>query len=902
MKQITSESKSIEIHVNSLLRLVDKEPFLKGKHNISKIKTSRDKVVDPRFEIIFAGTYSAGKSMLINALLGKDLLYSATGHATGLECYIEFAKSEEEERCDFTFLSEKEIQEEVNDRCQTQTLKIKKKYDINKDKEIEELSQRCQQIIEEEGGSKSTERAEEANGLQELLNGFRENRKYIHEHQNKTFAMEELDLAPQDAHKYARRGSNSAVLQRITYYCHHPLLEDGNVLVDLPGIDAPVLRDAELTDRKVADTNTSAVICVMKADQEGETETAEKKLIKAMRDNSGIRDRVFYVFNRIDKTWSSSILKQKLDELISNNFSHAPRGIYETSALLGYWASLIKKTNEGDRWGIDSIFQEELSKNSIKNENTHPFVLEFLDYCDSDKLPSDKFSDIVRAKKETKNQQYVKILNLYRTDIIDQLYQDSGIHDFRNAITRYLTEEKRPELFIALAQDINDLCEDIYQNYREEYCLQKKLPANVEEVTQYELENIKQEVWRIGEDFYTHIEEEIQKLVMDKCEEFKKDFENLREQMEMNLGCLIENFSVLDAFANTCRNHSQVTAPLVSVLGEAFYSIANGLEHILVQQSENLIASFFNRLISRVRKKSYYRQLRNLLLGDDCQIMSRLSDIEKEMTQGVKVLARGECTFFVIESPDLYDGEDSVWLYQFREALQEASKSRDIKRMVDAEPAIRQQLEIDFQSKFEQTIGSNFSAKIIKILSDELLQMAKDKRQLIWEQSELARTNKLRNIEKEAQKKVDERNQKLIKIEEKIINYNNAITGINSYLEGMKLDNYKLPIIPHNDSSYTAFFTISNSLNPDESFLEAPPSLDLNNLNKNVITMPSDVSINSVEVDHNTSELLVQPNLLIQSDNSSSQSTDSSQLEPESFSQSKTFASKRKNKGFRRRF
>jgi len=35
-------------------------------------------------------------------------------------------------------------------------------------------------------------------------------------------------------------GSNSAVLKRIEYYCNHPLLEDGNVLIDTPGIDAPV--------------------------------------------------------------------------------------------------------------------------------------------------------------------------------------------------------------------------------------------------------------------------------------------------------------------------------------------------------------------------------------------------------------------------------------------------------------------------------------------------------------------------------------------------------------------------------------------------------------------------------------------------------------------------------------
>ena len=37
------------------------------------------------------------------------------------------------------------------------------------------------------------------------------------------------------------------------------MLEDGNVLVDLPGIDAPVKRDADLTHRKVEDNETYAV-------------------------------------------------------------------------------------------------------------------------------------------------------------------------------------------------------------------------------------------------------------------------------------------------------------------------------------------------------------------------------------------------------------------------------------------------------------------------------------------------------------------------------------------------------------------------------------------------------------------------------------------------------------------
>jgi len=60
--------------VDCLLKLLSKEPSLKGQHNTTAINTSLKKAIDPRFEIIFAGTFSAGKSMLINALLGQELL------------------------------------------------------------------------------------------------------------------------------------------------------------------------------------------------------------------------------------------------------------------------------------------------------------------------------------------------------------------------------------------------------------------------------------------------------------------------------------------------------------------------------------------------------------------------------------------------------------------------------------------------------------------------------------------------------------------------------------------------------------------------------------------------------------------------------------------------------------
>ena len=83
------------------IQLLDQEKTLPS-YDTSPVKISLEKLLSPRFEIIFAGAFSAGKSMLINALLERELLYSAEGHATGTECKIEYA-AENAERVVLTF-------------------------------------------------------------------------------------------------------------------------------------------------------------------------------------------------------------------------------------------------------------------------------------------------------------------------------------------------------------------------------------------------------------------------------------------------------------------------------------------------------------------------------------------------------------------------------------------------------------------------------------------------------------------------------------------------------------------------------------------------------------------------------------------------------------------------------
>ncbi len=82
--------RNLQAQVDSVLSLLQQEPSLRAQVDTSAVRSSLKKAIAPTFEIVFAGAFSAGKSMLINALLERELLYSAEGHATGTECQIAY--------------------------------------------------------------------------------------------------------------------------------------------------------------------------------------------------------------------------------------------------------------------------------------------------------------------------------------------------------------------------------------------------------------------------------------------------------------------------------------------------------------------------------------------------------------------------------------------------------------------------------------------------------------------------------------------------------------------------------------------------------------------------------------------------------------------------------------------
>lgn len=152
---LSPQCQNLQHQVEGLVKLLHQEPTLR-QQDITAVHASLKKVISPKFEIVFAGAFSAGKSMLINALLERELLYSAEGHATGTECYIDYAELDQE-RVVLTFLSEAEIREQVANLCQL--LGLSSNVNINRNDMIDILVEGCERIIQQEGGVNKSERA-----------------------------------------------------------------------------------------------------------------------------------------------------------------------------------------------------------------------------------------------------------------------------------------------------------------------------------------------------------------------------------------------------------------------------------------------------------------------------------------------------------------------------------------------------------------------------------------------------------------------------------------------------------------------------------------------------------------------------------------------------------------------
>jgi hypothetical protein len=144
-----------------------------------------------------------------------------------------------------------------------------------------------------------------------------------------------------------------------------------------------------------------------------------------------------------------------------------------------------------------------------------------------------------------------------------------------------------------------------------------------------------------------------------------------------------------------------------------------------------------------------------------------------------------------------------------RQTLQQACRGYDHYNMIEAEPAIRQLLKIDFEEKVRDTVMRSFRQVINQSLNNQLLPGAAEQADQILAQYERARAYLAKVLEKEAEEKIRQNQRQLAEVEQSIGVFNQAVEGINSCLEAMQLDRHRLPtlnqsellLLPINDTA-----------------------------------------------------------------------------------------------------
>ena len=308
---------------------------------------------------------------------------------------------------------------------------------------------------------------------------------------------------------------------------------------------------------------------------------------------------------------------------------------------------------------------------------------------------------------------------------------------------------------------------------------------------------------------------------------YERDVRTLQKQMLQKLDDLIEEFSVGDTYKLAQKSRPEnAVIPMMAVLVEAFYTLANQLKAVLVKISEELVANYFFQLRKSIHNAEFYNKLYRFL-GNDAAMDQNLSRLERQVRDIVVGYAAYQCGTYVRETPEFY-GENTVPNFQLRQTLQQACHFQTYEGMVAAEPAIRQLLQVDFEKKVKNTVIREFRTFLNTTLNERLFEMANQQSQTILSQYELARTNLAKTLDQEAEAKLERNRQRQAAVGENIERYNEAIRGINGCLEEMSLGRVKLPPVQETDLQIFTPTTVvsedSAEVEDNEDNLEVAPS------------------------------------------------------------------------------
>ncbi|MCF6172490.1 MAG: dynamin family protein [Campylobacteraceae bacterium] len=592
----------------------------------SKLKQIDKKLQDERFSIGVTGIINAGKSTMLNALLGEEILGTAVVPETANLTILKYAK---EGYATVNFWSKDEF-----DRIQNSA------QDIASIKKF----------------------------ISETKNHFKNDlSKYI-QTQNRSQKVDIKDLSLYTSAEKSNKKCN--LVKSVELYSDLEFLKDGVEIVDTPGLDDPIIQREEITLKYVSECDL--MIHLMNVNQ-----SATKKDVDFIIDSILYQNiaRLLIVITRIDTvskeeleeviTYTKNSIEKRLIEqnrsyklkLIINKLDFIPisgkmalllktsradearkqgynlenSGIlqiqeYLNSVLFGSKsekANLIIQSNQNELYSIieqnEKILDEEemlLSKSAM--EIKKEFELH--------KTQRTKIlEDLKVVKKSIKSQEnelreYFKTLHIYSQkklislkDIIKTRVMDDVSYEIRK--NKKLPQKQRVQYMVELG--LKDGLIDLVRDYRYEF--QKKMQISSEIIQRSFKDKIKSDDYKNQE--------------FDAQEFFDKQFKSFTLFQNRDI-LLVKIYDLIQKYAKNSLEKLDIN--LDKILQVSIDELQKLLSIELLKTDEELLLNFLDINRQRVQRKEYKVKIKDDLLTTSMQTIKKSNRDKKQRLQIIR--------------------------------------------------------------------------------------------------------------------------------------------------------------------------------------------------------------------------------------------------------------------------
>lgn len=563
---------------------------------------------NPNLTIAFVGGFSAGKSSLINAFLGRYLLPESPKVTTAVPTYVRSTSGDEYAKIHYLSANEVEELGELYRREIAETFRMPQLANAP----FQEIFEKVKPMVQEGRGS-------------QLVENFR---LFLEKSKGKDFSVERHieQCSIPEMQKLVQDESQAIFLDRVEVFIQSTDIPLDVILVDLPGVSVSNPRHRQVTFRFVSQ-DAHAVIFVLMATRLFDRDEMEI-MDKIRAGESQITRKTFWVLNRWDsltaqqKQSSLASFREKMEEFaISDDYN-----FFTTNALHGLLAQLAAKQEPPSDAKLQQHFldyedilssryggKHEVAFHESQIPSLRSSVLEFL----NENLRRVTLETAVTNAEQNFCQPFLYYLGT-RKDADESLIQGELQQSERDE-TRRLTSEHVNQRKKELADSLRDIRDQV-ANARRTMFTDQSQSKELEETLRREIkEGDRTDAYKV----YTRIISdnylrkypyyfEIEMKVVDNLNQLLKQrfLEIVRQQVNIVVNQLIEKINnLLDEFYADVEYDAEVSTTFQAIMQKLNNRFQGNVDGVVMERAARLdellvYKPVSNFLLDKIHKKN----------------------------------------------------------------------------------------------------------------------------------------------------------------------------------------------------------------------------------------------------------------------------------------------------------